>query len=36
MSSKDYEESGYKFDLDLLSISYQSSVLYPTRSGIAR
>ena len=32
--SKNYEESGYTFDLDLLSILYQLCVLYPKKSGI--
>ena len=33
-SSKNYEESGYNFDVNLPTISYQSCVLYPMRSGL--
>ena len=33
MSSKTYEESGYIFDLDPLTILYKSNVLYLTRVG---
>ena len=33
MNSKNNEESGYNLDLDLLAISYESHVSYPTRSG---
>lgn len=32
-SSETYEESGYALNLELLTISYQSSVPYPRRSG---
>ena len=34
MSSKNYEESGYDLDLDLVIISYQLCVSCPGRNGI--
>ena len=34
MSCENYEVSGYNLDLDLLTISCQSSVSYPKRSGL--
>ena len=33
MSSKSLEENDYSLDLEMLSISYVSSVQYPSRSG---